>query len=188
HPQGTAQCARFLRERLPQASVVATPSTADAVRMVVEEGDGTWAAIGSRLAAELYGARVLRDDVQDGEGNATRFVWLGRDGAAPVGGGPRHKTSIVFWGGGDTTPGWLVECLGELSSRGVNMTRIESRPRRLGLGQYMFFVDVDGAQDDGDVGGALRALERHCEGLRVLGSYPAAPRDAEAARDRRAGR
>ena len=177
HPQANAQCARFLREELPQASVVAAPSTADAVRLLAEDGGVGSAAIGSRLAAERYGARVLRADVQDGGDNVTRFVWLARDGAA-VGDGDasgRHKTSIVFWGGGDATPGWLVDCLTELSSRGVNLTRIESRPRRMGLGHYMFFADLEGRAGAPPVAEALAALEPHCEELRVLGSYPAAP-------------
>lgn len=178
HPQANAQCAGFLREHLPGAAIVAASSTADAVRLLVEQGDAGWAAIGSRLAAERYGARVLRDDIQDGRDNATRFVWLAPRGAADAAiGDPegRHKTSIVFWGGGDATPGWLVACLSELAERGVNMTRIESRPRRMGLGHYMFFVDLDGRADAPVVAEALDALAGHCEELRTLGTYPAAP-------------
>lgn len=179
HPQANAQCAAFVREQLPQATVVAASSTADAVRLLVEEGGEGWAALGSRLAAERYGATVLRDGVQDGEANETRFVWLARagdDDGPPIGDpdGP-HKTSIVFWGGGDATPGWLVACLSELSERGVNLTRIESRPRRVGLGHYMFFADLEGRAGDRPVAEGLAALARHCEELVTLGSYPAAP-------------
>lgn len=178
HPQANAQCAAFLRDRLPQASIVAAASTADAVRLLVEDGSAGWAALGSRLAAERYGARVLRADVQDGDDNETRFVWLARrgDGDPPVGdpAGP-HKTSIVFWGRGDATPGWLVDCLAELSRRDVNLTRIESRPRRVGLGHYMFFVDLEGRADAPAVAAGLEALAGHCEELRTLGTYPAAP-------------
>lgn len=191
HPQANAQCARFLREQLPGARVVAASSTADAVRVLVEEGGEGWAALGSRLAAELYGCRVLRAGVQDGAGNETRFVWLARgaDAGAPIGDASgRYKTSIVFWGGGDATPGWLVACLAELAGRGVNLTRIESRPRRMGLGHYMFFADLDGRADAEPVAEALGALDAHCEELRVLGTYPAARRAEEADSHRRIAR
>jgi prephenate dehydratase len=85
--------------------------------------------------------------------------------------GEGAKTSIVFWGGGDQSPGWLVDLLGELSSRRVNLTRIESRPRRTGLGHYMFFADLEGAAGLPPVSEALDALAGHVEELRVLGSY-----------------
>jgi prephenate dehydratase len=179
HPQANAQCARFLRERLPGAVVLAASSTSEAVRMVAEDGEPGRAAIGNRLAAELYGCRVLREGIEDLAGNVTRFVWLARDddeaAVVPAGGGRRFKTSVVFWGGGDATPGWLVRCLSELASRDVNLTRIESRPRRMGLGHYMFFVDLEGHAEDPSVADALAGLGAHCEGLRTLGTYPAAP-------------
>jgi prephenate dehydratase len=167
HPQATAQCAHFLREHLPDAEHVSAPSTADAVLSVCETG-GTIVALGSRLAADLYECDVLAENVEDHPDNATRFVWL-----APVDEvgepGPRAKTSIVFWGGGDEQPGWLLRVLGEFADRGVNLTRIESRPRRTGLGHYMFFVDAEGAADDPAVSAALGALD--VQELRVLGSY-----------------
>jgi prephenate dehydratase len=84
------------------------------------------------------------------------------------------KTAVVFWGAGSESPGWLVACLAELSSRGVNMTRIESRPRRQGLGRYMFFVDLEGRDSDANMAAALSALEGHVEVLRSLGSFPVA--------------
>lgn len=193
HPQANAQCARFLREQLPGARVLDAASTSDAVRMVAENGEPGWAAIGNRLAAELYGCRVLREGVQDVPDNVTRFVWLARAdeadddpggaGASPDGGAAspdtaaspaRWKTSIVFWGGGDESPGWLVRCLSELAFRGVNLTRIESRPRRMGLGHYMFFIDLEGHAERAPVDEALSALRTHSEGLRTLGTYPAA--------------
>ena len=171
HPQATAQCARFLRERLPHAERVSAGSTAEAVRLV-RAGDGPWAALGSRLSAELYGCRVLAADVEDAPDNLTRFVWLAPAGAAPDP-GPRPKTSVVFWGAGDESPGWLVAVLHEFADRGINLTRIESRPRRVRLGHYMFFVDLEGAEADPPVGEALRALRERVQTLRVLGSYPA---------------
>jgi prephenate dehydratase len=170
HPQATAQCARFLRERLGQAERVVAPSTADAVQSVRGAPVAT-AALGSRLAAELYDCVVLAENVEDHPDNATRFVWLARAEDAELPAGDGAKTSLVFWGGGDESPGWLVDALGELSRRGVNMTRIESRPRRIALGHYMFFVDLEGAAADPAVGEALAGLRTHVEELRVLGSY-----------------
>jgi len=176
HPQANAQCARFIRTRLPGARVLAGNSTADAVRIVAEH-DGPWAALGNRLAAELYGAVVLRADVDDVPGNETRFVWLGRAeegaaGASPAAAGP-WKTAIVFWGVGSEAPGWLVRCLAEFATRDVNLTRIESRPRKQGLGRYMFFADLEGRDSEPHVAEALAGLRTHVEVLRMLGSYPA---------------
>jgi prephenate dehydratase len=174
HPQPLAQCARFLRAELAQAQVRATTSSADAVRTVADTAE-PWAALGTRSAAERYGCRVLREGVDDDPDNATRFVWLGRAGAEPVGDGAGGwKTSVVFAGAGDLQPGWLVRCLSEFAFRGVNLTKIESRPRRGRLGHYLFHVDMDGRVDDPAVRDALEALHAHCEVVRLLGSYPAA--------------
>jgi len=172
HPQAIGQCARFLRERLPQALVVPADSTAEAVR-IVASADAPWAALGTGRAAELYGATVLAEAVSDEPGNATRFVWLARAGAPPDPARP-CKTSLTFWGAGDTSPGWLVRCLSEFAFRGVNLTKIESRPLRSQLGHYRFFVDCEGAALDGPAAEAVEGLRRHCEQVRVLGSYPAA--------------
>jgi prephenate dehydratase len=179
HPQANAQCTRFLRTRLPRARVTTTSSTADAVRLVSEHEGGRWAALGNRLAAERYGCLVLRAGVEDLAGNETRFVWLApTDAPAGMPGDPEPrgpwKTAVVFWGAGSDTPGWLVRCLGELAARGVNLTRIESRPRKLGLGRYMFFVDLEGRNTEPHVAEALIALREHVEVLRTLGSFPAA--------------
>jgi prephenate dehydratase len=170
HPQATAQCARFLRERLPQAERAAAGSTAEAARTVAET-DAPWAALGSRLAAELYGAVVLAEGVEDHPDNETRFVWLAPEGHEPW--GEPNKTSIVFWGFSDVAPGALVDVLTELSSRAINLTKIESRPRRVGLGHYMFFADLEGAATDPHVAEALDALAQRVQFMKVLGSYPA---------------
>jgi prephenate dehydratase len=174
HPQASGQCATFLRTRLAGASVVTAASTADAVRLVAErEGGEPWAALGSRAAAELYGCAVLASDVEDPPGSETRFVWIGREAPDPGVGGA-WKTALMFWEPSDR-PGWLVRCLTEFAEREVNLTRIESRPRRRGLGTYMFFVDAAGRADDPPVAQAIGALRSHAEGVRVLGSFPAAP-------------
>jgi prephenate dehydratase len=177
HPQATAQCARFIRASLPQAQVIAGSSTAEAVRTVAGH-DGPWAALGNRTAAEHYGCVVLAAGVEDVPGNETRFVWLARTGAAgqvsPSRDAGAFKTAIVFWGAGTERPGWLVACLSAFARRGVNLTRIESRPRRQGLGSYMFFVDMEGRVDDPHVQEGLAAVRRHTEVVRVIGSFPAA--------------
>ena len=172
HPQANGQCARFIRTRLRGVQVVSASSTADAVRIVAGL-DEPAAALSTRLAAELYDCEVLRAGVEDVADNETRFAWLAPAGQPVVGHGP-WKTSIVFWGVGAEAPGWLVGCLSELAFRGVNMTRIESRPRKQGLGRYMFFVDLEGRDDDPPVADALQALRGQTERVRVLGSYPAA--------------
>jgi len=175
HPQASGQCATFLRTRLAGASVVTAASTADAVRLVAEREDGEpWAALGSRAAAELYGCAVLASDVEDPPGSETRFVWIGREAPDPSAAGA-WKTALMFWEPSDDRPGWLVRCLTEFAERQVNLTRIESRPRRRGLGTYMFFVDAAGRADDPPVAQAIGALRSHAEGVRVLGSFPSAP-------------
>jgi prephenate dehydratase len=169
HPQATAQCRRFLRERLAGAERFVAASTADAVLSVRDSAEPA-VALGSRLAAELYGCRVLMANVEDHPDNATRFVWLAP--AAEAGeAGPGGKTSLVFWGGGDQSPGWLVAALRQFSDRGVNLTRIESRPRRTSLGHYMFFADLEGGAGDPLVAEALAALGGQVEELHILGSY-----------------
>jgi prephenate dehydratase len=172
HPQANAQCARFLREQLPGADVVAVNSTAEAVRTVADR-DGPTAALGTRLSAELYGCCVLRAGVEDAKDNQTRFVWLARDAPRTATDGPA-KTTMVFWGAGSERPGWLARCLTEFAERSVSLTKIESRPRRAGLGRYMFFLDCEGAAGDPAVAGALEGLRSHVDTLKVLGSYPAA--------------
>jgi prephenate dehydratase len=179
HPHALSQCRRFVSEHLPGVELGAAPSTADAVRLVAE-ADGAWGALGSRLSAELYGCNVLADGVADRADNLTRFVWLApaADAGAPVarllGDGSSVTTSIVFWGFDDESPGALVGVLSELADRGVNLTKIESRPRRVRLGHYMFFADLDGSTSEPAVAAALEGLADRVETLRVLGSYPAA--------------
>jgi prephenate dehydratase len=172
HPQASAQCARFIREELPGAIVRAAASTADAVRTVAAS-DEPWAALGAGSAAQIYGCVVLREGVEDNPDNVTRFVWIAPEGTEPSGEGP-WRTTLVFSELGADHPGALVEALTEFSSRDVNLTRIESRPLRQGLGRYMFFCDLDGKQRDPAVGEAIDALRGKAESVRILGSYPIA--------------
>ena len=170
HPQASAQCARFIREALPEAEVRAAPSTAEAVKVVGGE-QRPWAALGAASAASLYGCAILRDGVEDEPDNITRFVWVAPEGTSAEGGGP-WRTSLVFSELGEDKPGALVEALGVFAERGVNLTRIVSRPRRRGLGRYMFFCDCDGSLADAGVAAAIEALRDKAESVRMLGSYP----------------
>jgi prephenate dehydratase len=172
HPQALAQCRQFLRQQVPRAAIEIAASTAEAVRLVAASGEPL-GALGTGLAAELYGCEVLAEAVEDGSENLTRFVWLAPDGTPPQG-GPPDKTSVVFWGFNDESPGALVRVLAELADRSINLTKIESRPRRVRLGHYMFFADLDGSTGDQHVSEALEALSGRVETLKVLGSYPAA--------------
>jgi len=178
HPQALAQCAGSLRHRVPGAEIVPAASTAEAARRVAAS-DEPWAAIGPARAAGIYGLALLAEGIEDEPGNETRFVWLaplGTQAFGPAGDAGAWRTSVAFFGAGDAAPGWLVRCLSEFAFRGVNLSRIESRPHRGRLGHYRFFLDVNGPVDDPAVEGAITALHGHCEWVRVLGSYPAAPR------------
>ena len=170
HQQPLAQCARFLREQLPGVETRSVSSTAAAVRMVAE-AVRPWAAIGARAAAELYGCEIVREGIQDEADNVTRFVWIAPAGTAPTGDGP-WKTALVFSELGEDHPGSLVNALREFSDREINLTRIESRPMRQGLGRYMFFCDLEGAETDPLVAEAIAALRQKAESVRILGSYP----------------
>ena len=172
HPQASAQCARFVRENLPQAEVRAAPSTAEAVRTVVESAR-PWAALGAESAAGLYGAAVLRGGVEDQADNITRFVWVAREGTSASGSGP-WRTSLVFSELGEDHPGALVDALQVFAGREINLTRIESRPLRRGLGRYQFFLDIEGAASDEPLADAIGELRSKAETVRVLGSWPIA--------------
>jgi prephenate dehydratase len=179
HPQVPGQCAMFLREQLAHARVLPASSTAEAVRTVVREQARGQAALGTLLAASIYGGTVIRRGVEDRDDNETRFVWLGRGGgheAPPLkpSATGEWKTSLVFWGPGTDAPGWLVRCLDEFAGRDINLTKIESRPRRERFGSYKFFADLGGQVGEAPVAEAIEGVRSHCEVVRVLGSYRAA--------------
>jgi prephenate dehydratase len=175
HPQALAQCSDSLKRHVPGVTPVAAGSTAEAVRLVATGEDASLAAVGSALAAEEYGCVVLAEGIEDEADNLTRFVWVApaEGGAAgPWPTGRPAKTSVVFWGFNDESPGALVAVLSELADREINLTKIESRPRRVRLGHYMFFADLEGATGEPAVDEALAALGGRVESLLVLGSYP----------------
>ncbi len=170
HPQASAQCRRFVRDNLPVAEVRTAVSTADAVRQVSESVQ-PWAALGAASAAEIYDCVTIASGVEDSPANVTRFVWIAPADVSATGSG-EWKTTLIFSELGEDHPGALVDALQEFSSRGVNLSRIESRPRRTQLGRYMFFVDLEGRETEPDVAAAITALRSSAESVRVLGSYP----------------
>ena len=184
-PVATAQCRTFLRNKLPNAATIAANSTAEAAQMLAEAPEPTTAAIGTALAAEIYGLEVLADDIEDHPENSTRFGLLAREGVpAPTG---HDKSTIVVFQAADQ-PGSLLAILQEFAARAINLTNLHSRPTKRGLGDYCFLIDLEGHLDDELVADCLRDLKSKHTDVKFLGSYPAAGahgesvrRDAEAA-------
>ncbi|MBC7293933.1 MAG: prephenate dehydratase [Thermoleophilia bacterium] len=169
HPHANAQCRNWIREHLPGREVEAANSTANAVERVASS-DQPWAAIGNELAAEIYGCAVLAADIEDHDDNETRFVFLSRlrerqDWFEP------YKTSVVCEIIRDQ-PGALLLILQEFAFRHINLTKIESRPSKRGLGDYVFLIDMEGKVEDAPVADALRCLSCKLPRLTILGSYP----------------
>jgi prephenate dehydratase len=179
-PVATAQCRAFLRRELPGAVTVATPSTAEAAQLVAgAEHDGHTAAIAPAVAAKVYGLEVLSTDIEDHPDNATRFVVVARESIpAPSG---RDKTSIVVFQRHDR-PGSLLTILQEFAARSINLTKLESRPTKKGLGNYCFLIDLEGHVGDELVADCLRDLRSKVEDVKFLGSYPAAGEHGPAVR------
>jgi len=165
HAQSLAQCNGWLSQHLPRAERVPVTSNADAARRAAEEA-GT-AAVAGEAAAERYGLKVLSKGIEDDPNNTTRFLVLGNLDPAPTG---RDRTSLVM--SAENKPGAVHALLTPLARHGVSMTRIESRPSRARLWEYMFFIDVEGHQKDERVAAALAELKAPY--LKILGSYPIA--------------
>jgi prephenate dehydratase len=171
HPHATAQCREYLATALPDVIVRAANSTAEAAQLVADRGPiEPWAAIGTPLAAELYGLVVLESDIEDRVENTTRFVLVGRAPAAPTG---RDKTSLVCYIEKDR-PGSLLAILHEFSDRQINLTKLESRPTKERLGEYCFFIDMEGHAEEPPVRYAIDSLRTKILEVKVLGSYPVA--------------
>lgn len=167
HPQALAQCAETLSELLPSAERRAAPDTAGSARRIRREGMAEAAAVASERAARAHDLHVLRQDLEDHPGNLTRFLLLGTEPADP---GPDAKTSVVF--SGENEPGLLYRCLGAFARRGVDLTKIESRPLTGRPWEYVFYLDFRGRADDPEVRRALEEMSESTTLLRVLGSYP----------------
>jgi prephenate dehydratase len=178
-PHAEAQVRGWLRSTLPAAKFIAASSTADGARAVAAgEAD---AAVAAPLAAEQYRLDILADDISDTPGAVTRFVLVAPPGPPPPATGADRTSFVAFIA--DDHPGALLEILTELAVRGVNLTRIESRPTGVGLGRYCFSMDAEGHVAHARVAEALAALRRLCAELRFLGSYPTA--DGSAPTERR---
>jgi len=169
HPHAEAQCRTWLRDNLPEAEVVLTPSTADAARAVARNRYD--AAVAAPIAAEHYGLSVLADGVQDGEG-VTRFFLVTAPGPQPDPTGADRTT--LFASLRDDHSGALLAVLTEFAVRGISLSRIESRPEGGTSDRSFFSIDCDGHVADARVGEALAAVHRLCADVRVLGSYPRA--------------
>jgi len=165
HAQSLAQCNGWLSQHLPRAERVPVTSNADAARRAAEEAGS--AAVAGEAAAERYGLKVLSKGIEDDPNNTTRFLVLGNLDPAPTG---KDRTSLVM--SAENKPGAVHALLTPLAKHGVSMTRIESRPSRARLWEYMFFIDVEGHQKDARVAAALAELKAPY--LKILGSYPIA--------------
>jgi prephenate dehydratase len=168
HPQALAQCRQYLREHYPEADIRTTGSTSHAARLAQEFPE--MAAVAGEDTALKYGLQILAREIQDASDNVTRFIVAERKMAAATG---RDKTSLVIYLDKDR-PGALFSILEEFARRNINLTRIESRPSRKGLGDYYFYIDLEGHVDDKTVKQAIAAVKEKAAMIRVLGSYPRA--------------
>ena len=167
HPQALGQCRRFIERCFPRAAIEAALSTTEAVQLALKR-DGDAAAIATLRAAELYGAEVLARSIEDTENNVTRFAVLGQDIPAPTG---RDRTSIAFTFAEDR-PGSLAAVLTLFAERGINCTKIESRPTREAFGEYVFLIDFEGHLAEQPGASVLAQVRGLCSALKVFGSYP----------------
>lgn len=178
YPHAIAQCRRWLTRKLPDATVVAANSTAEAAQRVSRSKRSDQAAIGNVLAARLYGLKLLATEIEDHPENQTRFVVVGRGIPAASG---HDKTSIVCFQRQDR-PGSLLGILQEFAARSINLTKLESRPTKQSLGDYCFFIDFEGHVDDELVADCLRTLAAKQTQVKFLGSYPVAGQEAHVKR------
>ncbi|MGH8987016.1 MAG: prephenate dehydratase [Acidimicrobiales bacterium] len=173
YPVALAQCRRFFADQLPGAEAVAANSTADAARQLGAHPDRHAAAIAPRLCADLYGLTILAEDVEDFSGNQTRFIAVGPAGEAGIPPPTGHdRTTIVCFQDSDR-PGNLHGILGQFAAHNINLTRLESRPTKQGLGEYCFAVDLAGHIADEVVADCFRDLRANLADVKFLGSYPA---------------
>jgi prephenate dehydratase len=182
-PVATAQCRTWLSEHLANAEEEPSPSTAEAVRRVAEARDPQVAAIGTKHAASLYGLDILASNIEDNDGNTTRFVLVARPEWGIPGPTGHDKTSVVCFQSSDH-PGSLHMILGQFAARNLNLTKLESRPTKQALGEYCFVIDIDGHIADEVVADCLRDLHATLPAVKFLGSYPAAGPGSELRRRR----
>jgi len=167
HPQSLGQCQGWLNAHLSHASRIPAASNAEAARLSGEDSNS--AAIAGSQAASIFGLKVLVENIEDDANNTTRFLVLGNQQVAPSG---KDKTSLVM--SAANRPGAVHDLLVPLAKHGVSMTKLESRPARSGLWEYVFYVDIEGHQADANVSKALAELKKVAAFVKILGSYPAA--------------
>ncbi|MFC7326143.1 prephenate dehydratase [Marinactinospora rubrisoli] len=172
HPVALGQCRGWLAGHLPDVETTTVSSTAAAAQAVADPGSSFDAAIAARIAGERYGLHPVAHNVGDRSEAATRFIFLSRPGPLPAPTGADRTSLVAFIT--DDHPGALQELLNQFAVRGVNLTRLESRPTGAGLGRYCFCIDADGHVAEARVGEALMGLRRICADVRFLGSYPRA--------------
>ena len=165
HPQSLAQCRGWIQANLPRVEIVETSSNARSAELAAREKSS--AAIGGILAAEKYGLEILEQDIQDNAANATRFLVLGRQCSPPTG---HDRTSLMV--SVSDKVGALHEAIAAFKRFKINMTKIESRPSKRKAWEYFFFIDCDGHAQDKKVAGAFKILSKHCNFVKILGSYP----------------
>jgi len=179
-PHALAQVRGFLGDNAPEATTIAANSTADAARHVGEHGMPGDAAVAPRLAASLYGLEVIASDIEDHPDNQTRFVLVSR-GSIPAPTGHDHTTIVCFQDA--DRPGSLYGILGQFAARDINLTNLQSRPTKRGLGDYCFIIDLEGHLGDQVVADCLRDLRAHLANVKFLGSYPTGGAQSEALRE-----
>jgi prephenate dehydratase len=199
HPQALSQCQRYLAQNLPGARWIPASSTAEAAQIVANvelkrpanagepsfdlslypKSSNNWAAIASARAAEIYELDILAENISDTAANYTRFVVVGQEDAPATG---HDKTSLVF--ALPHRPGSLLEVLSVFAAAGINLSRIESRPSKRGLGDYWFLVDLEGHRREPRITEALERLTSQAVWCKMLGSYPVANYDKEADKSR----
>ena len=167
HPQALAQCRDWLRLHLPDVELIETTSNARSAELAAKDPRG--GAIAGILAAEKYGVNLLETDIQDNSQNATRFLVLGRQFTEPTG---KDRTSVMFSVAHKV--GALHGAIDPFRRYSINMSKIESRPSKRRAWEYFFFVDCDGHYTDPKVAQALKLLQKHCNFIKILGSYPKA--------------
>ena len=166
HPQALYQCRKFLHERMPKALWIETASTAEAAQ-IVAGCEKPWAAIGHSRLGELYGLLLIAENIQDYKNNVTRFIILSMEDCAPTG---FDRTSVVF--ATENKPGSLYKVLGFFARENLNLTKIESRPSRKALGEYVFLLEVEGHRQDEVLKKVLAEVEKNTTYFKILGSYP----------------
>lgn len=168
HPQGMGQCRRYLNEHFPTKERISSSSTAESARMTMQ--NKSVAGIASKFAGELFGCKLHEADIEDHYGNQTQFVLIARQGHKKPIEGDNIRTSLALFLDADR-PGALLMILSEFAYANINLTKIQSRPTKQGLGDYMFFIDIEGDQDDPAIRTALNCLRIKLREVKVLGTY-----------------